>query len=174
MIMAIDDVAATRTGKVVVALWLVALLVFIGCLVGGLLQGEFLGYVAFAILPTAILLNISIVLAQYVKKGSVKIAKAGWITMAIVALLLAIYGFDGKSDSDIFVVLTWSMLVLSFPVSLLVSLARMVLPAAIDTSYLSLAIEWAVYVTLGYWQWFVVVPKVWARTSSGARRPPTD
>lgn len=160
---AIARVAATRTGKAVVALWLLALVIFIVALVAGLFQREFLGYVAFAVLPVAILLNISIVLAYYAENGSVGITRAAWIGIAVVALLVTLYGFDGKTSSDIWIVLTWSMLVLSFPASLVVSLARMVLPIAIETSYVSLAIEWAAYFVLGYWQWFVLLPWLWRK-----------
>lgn len=137
--------------------------IFVAGLVGGLLQREFLRYVAFTVLPVAILLNISIFLAHYVANGSAEIIKAGWTAIAVVALLVMLYGFDGKTDSDIWIILTWSMLVLSFPASLLVSLVRMVLPMAIGTSYLSLVTEWAAYFALGHWQWFVLLPWLWRK-----------
>jgi hypothetical protein len=160
---AITRVAATRTGKTVVALWLLAALIFIAGLAGGVLQREFLGYIAFTVLPVAIMLNISTVLAHYVENGSVEIAKAGWIALAVVALLVTLYGFDGKTDSEVWIILTWSMLVLSFPASLIVSLARLILSMAIETSYLSLVVEWVTYFILGYWQWFVLLPWLWRR-----------
>ncbi len=160
-------IAATRIGKVLVGLWLLALVIFIAISVAGLFQGEFLGSLAFVVLPVAILLNVSILLAHHVENGSVGIAKAAWIGIAVVALLVTLYGFDGETSSDIWIVLTWSMLVLSFPASLIVSLVHMALGAGfsitIKTSYLSLAIEWAAYFILGYWQWFVLLPWLWRK-----------
>jgi len=163
----IARIAATRTGKVLVVLWLLALVLFIAVPVAGLFQGEFLGSLAFVVLPVAILLNISNLLAHHVEKGGVGIAKAAWIGIAIVALLVTLYGFDGKTNSEIWIVLTWSMLVLSFPASLIVSLAHLALGAGfsitIKTSYLSLAMEWAAYFILGYWQWFVLLSWLWRK-----------
>lgn len=163
MMSTIAQIAATRTGKVVIALWALALVIVIALPVAGLFQGEFLGNLTFSVLPVAVLLNISLILAQYVGSGSVRIAKAAWIAIVLVVLLITLYAFDGKPHSDIWVVLTWSMLVLSFPASLLVSLARMVLSMATETSYLSLTLEWAAYFILGYWQWFVLLPWLWRK-----------
>lgn len=158
----ITRITATRTGKVLVGLWLLALVILIVVSVTGLFQGELLGSLAFVVLPVAALLNVSILLAHHVKNGSVEIAKVSWIGIAVVALLVTLYGFDGKTNSDIWIVLTWSMLVLSFPASLIVSLAHMALGAGfsitVETSYLSLTLEWAVYFALGYIQWFKLLP----------------
>lgn len=168
----IARITATHTGKILVGLWLTALAIFIAISVAGLIQDEFLGSLAFACLPVALLLNVSIVLAHYVENGSVGVAKVAWIGVAVVALLVTLYGFDGKTNSDIWIVLTWSMLVLSFPASLIVSLAHMALGAGlsltIKTSFLSLAVEWATYFVLGYLQWFVLLPWLW-RTWKGRR-----
>jgi len=70
--------------------------------------------VSLRVLPVAILLNISKPSCSPCREGSVGIAKAAWIGIAIVALLVTLYGFDGKTNSEIWIVLTWSMLVLSF------------------------------------------------------------
>ncbi|MFY9316652.1 MAG: hypothetical protein WAO95_13985 [Burkholderiales bacterium] len=96
-----------------------------------------------------------------------KVGKGIWIVLALVVLLVTLYGFDGKTNSDIWIFLTWSMLILSFPASLIVSLMHMVLGVGfsitIKTSYVSLAIEWAAYFVLGYWQWFVLLPWLWGK-----------
>jgi hypothetical protein len=163
----IARITATRAGKVLVLLWLIALVILIVVSVTGLFQGELLGNLAFVVLPVAALLNVSILLAHHVENGSVEIVKMSWIGIAVVALLVTLYGFDGKTNSDIWIVLTWSMLVLSFPASLIVSLAHMALDAGlsitIKTSYLSLAIEWVAYFVLGYLQWFVLLPWLWRK-----------
>lgn len=91
-----------------------------------------------------------------------KIIKALWIGATVLVLLVTLYAFDGKPNSDIWIFLTWLMLVLSFPAALAVSLVHMGLGAVfsitIKTSYLSLALEWVGYFVLGYLQWFKLVP----------------
>ena len=95
------------------------------------------------------------------------IAKAVWIAIALVVFFVTVVYFDGKKYSDIWVFLTWSMLILSFPASVLVSLVHKVLGVGlsmtITTSYTSLVIEWAAYFVLGYLQWFVLFPLLWRK-----------
>jgi hypothetical protein len=54
------------------------------------------------------------------------------------------------------------MLILSFPAALVVSLVHLLLGVVfsitINTSYISLALEWIGYFVLGYLQWFKFVP----------------
>lgn len=54
------------------------------------------------------------------------------------------------------------MLILSFPAGLAISAMHYALGAVfsitIETSYLSLALEWVAYFILGYLQWFKLVP----------------
>lgn len=160
----IARIAATRVGKVLLVLWLIALVILILAFVTGLFQGELLGNLTFVVLPVAALLNVSIILAHYVENGSVEITKASWIGIAVVALWVTLYGFYGKTNGDIWIVQTWSMLVLAFPAGLIVSLAHMVLDAGLSitvgTSSISLLIEWAAYFALGYMQWFELVPRL--------------
>lgn len=91
-----------------------------------------------------------------------KIIKALWFGLAIVVLAITLYGFDNKSNSDIWIVLTWFMLALSFPAGLLVSLLHMclgeVFSITVKTTYFSLALEWLIYFVIGYLQWFKLVP----------------
>lgn len=106
-----------------------------------------------------------------------KIAKALWIVTSVAALLIAIFGFDGKPNSDIGVFLAWSMLALSFPSGLLVSLAHVVLydglSINIQTSYVSLSVDWLAWFLLGYVQWFKLLPYLTTRVR-GARRQDTQ
>lgn len=100
-----------------------------------------------------------------------KLAKATWITLAVIALLVTLYGFDGKANSDIGVFLAWSMLALAFPSSLLVAavFAGMSIAAekwfatVIPTSYWWIGVTWAGFFVAGYLQWFVLVPWMWRK-----------
>ncbi|HXM83988.1 MAG TPA: hypothetical protein VN929_18990 [Burkholderiales bacterium] len=167
----IVQIAAARTGKLLVALWILALVILVAVPVTGLFQGEFLGSLAFSVLPVTILLNISIVLAHYVENGSVRIAKAAWLGVAVAALLITLYAFDGRPNSDIGIFLAWFTLVLAFPISLLVALlftgvaiaAEKLFSAVIPESYLLLLVNWVCFIAAGYWQWFVLLPWLWRK-----------
>jgi len=91
-----------------------------------------------------------------------KIIKALWIGGTVFVLFVTLYFFDSKPNSDIWIFLTWLMLILSFPAGLVVSLVHMALGVGlsitIKTSYLSLALEWGGYFVLGYLQWFKLIP----------------
>lgn len=82
--------------------------------------------------------------------------------VAITVLFATLYFYDDKSRSDVWVLLTWLMLVLSFPAGIIVSGLHMMVgvmfDATIETSYLSLVIEWLIYFLLGYLQWFKILP----------------
>lgn len=85
-----------------------------------------------------------------------------WVVIALLVLSISLYAYDGKSYSDIWIFLTWSMLILSFPAGLLVSMTHFLLgqffSLTVMTSYVSLTLEWAVYFSLGYLQWFILLP----------------
>lgn len=91
-----------------------------------------------------------------------KIIKLSWIVITFLILGVTLYGFDGKPNSDIADLLVWSMLVLSFPAGLLVSLVYVALDNLFSiwfyTSYLTLTIDWLGFFALGYIQWFLFVP----------------
>lgn len=99
-----------------------------------------------------------------------KVCKTLWVMAAIAILLATLNFYDGKELSDVWVFLTWLMLILSFPTGTLVSLAHFLIgdlfATTIKTSYLSLGVEWVVYFTLGYVQWFVLLPWLWRKWKS--------
>ena len=91
----------------------------------------------------------------------IKVLKALWIGATVFVLAVTLYAFDGKPNSDIWIFLTWLMLILSFPAGLVGSLVYSVL--GVNFSYLSLALMWAGYFVLGYLQWFKLVPYLIAK-----------
>lgn len=103
-----------------------------------------------------------------------KLAKAIWVTLAVVVLLVTLYGFDGKPNSDIEVFLVWSMLALAFPSSLLVAgvlagisiAAERFFSTVIPTSYWWIGITWLCFFVVGYLQWFVLLPWLWRKWKS--------
>ena len=92
----------------------------------------------------------------------VKVVKVFWVGAAVAVLLATLRFYDGEKLSDVWVFLTWLMLILSFPAGALVSLAHFIIgeefTTTVKTSYFSLSLEWATYFALGYLQWFKLVP----------------
>lgn len=96
-----------------------------------------------------------------------KIIKALWIGAAVFVLFVTLYGFDGKPNSDIAVLLGWYMLALSFPSGLLVPLVGVVLydglSITVETSYLAIVFTWIGFFAFGYLQWFKLLPYLIAK-----------
>jgi len=94
-----------------------------------------------------------------------------WIGVSILVLALSLYKFDGKPNSDIGIFLAWSMLFLGFPISFLVAailaglsfVVEMATSSPLPTSYWLLAFSWLCLFAAGYWQWFVILPRLLER-----------
>ncbi len=95
----------------------------------------------------------------------------------VLILVVTLYGFDGKPNSDIAIISVWSMLILSFPSSLLYC-ALVVLVATvkekyfgsvISESYFTLILDWTGFFTLGYLQWFKLFPWLWRQWKISAK-----
>ena len=115
------------------------------------------------------------------KTGLMTILKLTWIALAIGVLLVTLFFFDGKLNSDADILLAYGMLTLSFPIGLLIALiagglghlAYSAFGYVFTVSYASIVVTWLVFCIGGYWQWFVLVPFLWrklrARQSQSAR-----
>lgn len=110
---------------------------------------------------------------------TMKVLKALWIGATVFVLYVTIDGFYTARDKGIWDVLTWLMLILSFPAGLVGSLVLWALEEGFSitsrTSYLSLALGWLGYLALGYLQWFVLLPwllRKWKARSLKAQRVP--
>ena len=96
----------------------------------------------------------------------IRYVKLGWIAVSVTVLLVALYLFNGQPNSDIDVFLIWSMLVLSFPSSVVCAfiftggayVLYQTTEMTVATTYLSILFIWAVFFSVGYWQWFVLIP----------------
>jgi len=92
----------------------------------------------------------------------IKIVKILWMILSVLVLLISLYSYDGSQNSDIGIFYSWSMLILSFPAGLIVSALYVVMydvfSIVIQTSYLSIIIDWSLFFILGYLQWFVLIP----------------
>jgi len=91
-----------------------------------------------------------------------RIIKVLWIAATLFVLFVTLSGYHSAHDNGIWDVLTWLMLILSFPAGLVVSLVLWALEVWFSiisrTSYFSLVVGWTAYFVLGYLQWFKLVP----------------
>jgi len=90
-----------------------------------------------------------------------------WVGICVVALAFALKGYGGSPDWKVEEGLAWEMFVLSFPASMLVAFAGILLRAGLEHFSLTLpsssrpemVILWFLFVIAGYVQWFVVIPR---------------
>jgi len=103
-----------------------------------------------------------------------KIIIALWAGATVLVLAITLYAFDGTSNSDIGIFFGWCMLALSFPGSLLIPLVHVALydglSIMIETSYLSLVLDWLGFFVIGYVQWFVLLPWLWRKCKARRAR----
>jgi len=166
--------------KVLVVLWGLILAILILTPVVTFLYDcdELLGNIAFSILPSAILLNISIVIAYIVKIRSVQVVKIGWMCLSLYVVMLVMYiagsgHIDAQMGAEI--VFAYSMLIMSFPVGFLAPFGVTALDQLLNIGtlgvYTSIVVVWLLYTILGYLQWFKIVPWVieWIMTQKSKK-----
>lgn len=109
---------------------------------------------------------------------TIKIMKVVWVGFTLLILLVTLYAFDDKPNSDIDIFLSWSMLVLSFPAGLIFALLftgisillGKYFSMVIYTTYLYLGLSWLILFVLGYLQWFKLMPYLVGRLCELKRR----
>lgn len=108
--------------------------------------------------------------------------KVLWICVSAIVLTITIHKYDGTPNSDVDIFMIWAMLALSFPLSLACALAissanyiiTITTGSAIATSYLTIIIYWLAFFVVGYWQWYILAPKIYrlTRRKNGPRDNP--
>lgn len=162
-----SQISVSRGGKVLVVLWgfILAILILTPAVTFFSNDDELLGNIAFSILPSAILLNISIVIAYIVKSHSVQVVKMGWMCLSLYVVMLVMYiaGSDHiNAQMEAEIVFAYSMLIMSFPVGFLAPFGVTALDQLLNIGtlgvYTSIVFVWLLYSILGYLQWFKFVP----------------
>ncbi|MGV8081490.1 MAG: hypothetical protein AB2L22_15705 [Syntrophales bacterium] len=162
-----SQISVSRGGKVLVVLWgfILAILILTPAVTIFSNGDELLGNIAFSILPSAILLNISIVIAYIVKSHSVQVVKMGWMCLSLYVVMLVMYiaGSDHiNAQMEAEIVFAYSMLIMSFPVGFLAPFGVTAPDQLLDIGtlgvYTSIVFVWLFYSILGYLQWFKFVP----------------
>ncbi len=100
-------------------------------------------------------------------------AKVGWLLLATGVFLFSLWIYDGTSATqDAELILAYGMLTLSFPASQVVLLILGAIGYLAETwggsfsipmNYLTLVLEWLVFLGAGYMQWFVLLPWLWRK-----------
>lgn len=165
-------ITKTTAGKILLSLWLVTVLILIGLPLVGIFQNEIKGNLAFSLLVCSVLLNLSVIISYKVKTGSEFLSKMMWICLGIIVLgfiLFLTYNLTGGSNKEVGIILTYIMLVYSFPISILVSLlfgsiiyiSDKYFPFADSVNtYWGIFFIWSIFFIFGYLQWFKLLPSL--------------
>ena len=131
----------------------------------------------FIVFPRLVSGCISMVAGITGERGS------GWlrpvrITYMVTGVMILVatwyYFYHGNGDGDAGVFLVWSMLILSFPAGYIcmsvvvgflfflhsLEVVEYYSYYGISGSYMSLTLYWALFFMIGYWQWFIVFPRL--------------
>ena len=108
--------------------------------------------------------------------------KLAWVLIAIAALVASLLLFDGRTNSDVDILLGYAMLALSFPLGMVLAamlsvFARLLFETegfVFTTSYLWLIVEWLLLFVVGYLQWFTLLPWLWRKWKSRRAGSPTS
>jgi hypothetical protein len=88
-----------------------------------------------------------------------------WLAASIGVLLITLYLFDPSTARDADLIMTYAMLALAFPSSVIVAGAIALLANAtplVDAYYgrFAILVIWMLFVAIGYVQWFIALPWV--------------
>lgn len=112
------------------------------------------------------------------------LAQVLWLAICLASLIGAYKAYRGISDRQVEEGLGFEMMVLSFPASfvvvagvilvgMLLGLFGLGLPASSKPEMIA---TWLLFVTAGYVQWFIVIPKIprwWRRRTEQKQNPDT-
>lgn len=106
------------------------------------------------------------------RKSPVRLLKIAWLALSCLILIITLSFFDNQTNSDIEGFLIYSMLLLTFPSGLIVQCFIFVgwyifinllnsYEISFCVSYLYLIIVWLFLFTIGYIQWFYLLPLIY-------------
>jgi len=106
-----------------------------------------------------------------VRKTAEILGRTIWLATCLTALVYAYKGYQGSSDWKLEEGLAFEMMALSFPASFLVVAALVLVGAGLGlfgvalpaSSRPEMTATWFLLVVAGYFQWFVVVPRLLRR-----------
>ncbi|MBP7790729.1 MAG: hypothetical protein KA024_02820 [Zoogloea sp.] len=122
-------------------------------LIAGITTGDMRGQLGFGLLLGCALLAVSVAIALRAPEVVLRVMRMAWIGMAIFVLIVAII-FDGEAGDT---VLTYAMVALNFPLSLLSAPLAGSLLGGLTKQTAGLVMLWLALLGVGYLQWFVLL-----------------
>lgn len=130
----------------------------------GLYQNEVAGYFFTGMMAATILANVSVFLSYFAGAKEFKLARAIWISLAFLNLIIAFYAVSPsspKSNSEMGMLIGYPMSFLSMPSGVFASvLFSDVLSTWPQGFYLSNTFDWLLFFASGYLQWFLIFPLI--------------
>ena len=103
--------------------------------------------------------------------------KIVWSVLWAVVLISTLWAASYESQRDIDLIVTWLMIVVCFPISLvgviitsgISYLCHEIFHFAAYEKSIGIIITWITFFSLGWLQWFVLVPRVFRKIRTGKR-----
>ena len=90
--------------------------------------------------------------------------KAIWFALMVALLGVVIYFYEMDPTGDTDILLFYGLMVFNFPLGitpvLIVNVISKTMAWQLETSLLTIIVEWAVVGLFGYFQWFVLLPRL--------------
>jgi len=176
IMMHIRDMIRLHGNRFITLIWASAVLIVIVFAVVGFFNNESVAYIFFSLFPVALLADISIIISFVAERNSY--AKAAWLllTWSIFIFALCVSIVDPIKSAIYLsagILIIYPMLVLSFPSSIIWIYLYGGVSYLLDMSdfstsigshwlsvFLANFILWMGFVTIGYLQWFKLLPFV--------------
>ena len=152
----VDEVA---TGRLYLIFLLAPFAILVCILFIGFVQNDPVGYFSFGLLVSAVVCNLAIVVALFLRQKHRRLAGYVWVAISVICLVHPfITGLDLKGPHAAYAV-EYAMLILSFPSGILSSVFHYFWGGQFHgVSYIFLT--WLLFFVLGAAQWFLVLPKI--------------
>lgn len=120
---------------------------------------EIYGNLTFGMCIGALLLNATISYSQFKDGQATKLLTGLWLACTVVALGIFVVLFR-RAGAEADIVMFAVMSALTFPLGLLAFFAAAILPLQSEISYMLL---WSLFVALGWFQSFVLLPRLFSK-----------
>lgn len=161
-------IVQTYSEKLMILLWLLIPVVMLVVSVYGWSIGDLRGGFLVSFLPASVFTIIATAMALFIQSPFSRLARWIWLAVNVTALLAAIIYAnrempDALKGADM--ILTYVMLILSFPAALLVPSILMIITPLVEngTNLGGLCVLWAAFLLGGYLQWFMLYPWLWCK-----------
>lgn len=150
------DIRSSRPSKAVAVVVTVSALILSGAAVAGLLNGEFLGNVAFGMILASVGVSLAAAISLKAPAATFRMVRLLWVGWAVTVLLVGLLIGPGDGGATL---IAYSMVATSFPVGLFAVPLSGITAAGLPP-WLATSLIWAASAGMGYIQWFVALAKL--------------